>query len=218
MAAASPKISCAACARAAAFGRWRISRRTAWSSASPWSATTAAPASFRPRRRRRAASRCSTRSIFWRASICSGSTRAPASIWWWKRCAAPIATARCTWAIRISCRCRSPCSRMNIMRRVSARASGPTRRCRAICCRESKQPRWDCRPRTSRSSMPTAIAWRGRYPSICFSAPATWCRTPACCSTTPWTTSPSNPDRRTRSAWWATHRTTSHRTSVPCRA
>ena len=61
-------------------------------------------------------------------------------------------------------------------------------------CRESKQHRWACRPRISRSSMPPAIAWRGRSPSICFSAPATWCRTPACCSTTPWMISRSNPD------------------------
>ena len=39
-------------------------------------------------------------------------------------------------------------------------------------------------PRIFRCSMPRAIAWRPRSPSICSSARATWSRRPACCSTT----------------------------------
>jgi len=55
------------------------------------------------------------------------------------------------------------------------------------------------KPRTSRSSTPTATSSRRRRRSTCCTAPG-WCRrAPACCSTTKWTTSRSSPARPTLS-------------------
>ena len=136
-----------------------------------------------------------------------------------RRCTAPTATARSTWAIRISSPCRSRSSRAKTTRPASAPAFAPTRRCRATCCRASR-PRPSGMDTTHFSVLDAQRQSRGGHasPSICFSARATWSRRPACCSTTPWTISRSSRARRTPSDWSATRRTPSRRTSVRCPA
>ena len=72
-------------------GRWSASRSWDVTEVGGWSA---------PRRRPPAACcwcRCSTCS---RASILAGSSPPTAPICWWRSCAAPTATAPCTWGIR----------------------------------------------------------------------------------------------------------------------
>ena len=122
-----------------------------------------------------------------------------------KRCAAPIAIARCIWAIRISSRCRSRSSpsqdyaagQRSSIRPDKAMPSDLLPGIESAPVGHADHAFLGARCRA-------AIAWRGRSPSICSSARATWRRRPACCSTTPWMISPSSPARRMCSAWWAT--------------